>query len=111
MKETHYNCPCLETCPLNQAMTVIGGKWKVQILCALNASGSVRYNQLRKKLDGVSNTILTKALRELEMDGLIRRKEFLEVPVRVEYETTEVCDALIPILDQLSDWSEKYMRL
>ena len=63
---------------------------------------------LKKRLDGVSNTILSKALKELEEDGLILRKEYLEVPIRVEYETTKKCDELIPILNSLSEWVEKY---
>ena len=80
----------------------------MQIICALNNGGPTRYNQLKKKMDGVSNTVLAKALRELEEDGLIIRKEYLEVPIRVEYETTQACDELIPILDSLGEWVEKF---
>lgn len=108
MIETHYNCPCLETCPLNRSMEIIGGKWKMQIICSLNNSGPIRYNHLKKKLDGISNTVLAKSLKELEEDGLVARKEYMEVPIRVEYETTEACDRLVPILEQLSDWCEAY---
>lgn len=103
---THYTCPCLASCPLNRAMEMIGGKWKMQILCALNNRGPLRYNHLKSKIDGISNTVLAKALKELERDGLIEREEFLEVPVRVEYRTTPLCDRLIPILDALGDWAE-----
>ena len=49
----HENCPCMETCPLNRAMALIGGKWKMQILCSLYNNGPTRYNQLKKTLDGV----------------------------------------------------------
>ena len=49
----HENCPCMETCPLNRAMALIGGKWKMQILCSLYNNGPTRYNQLKKALDGV----------------------------------------------------------
>lgn len=108
MIETHYNCPCLETCPLNRTMSVIGGKWKMQIICTLNKKGPVRYNNLRRSLDGISNTVLAKSLKELEQNGLVLRKEYMEVPARVEYETTEVCDKLIPILDELGEWWEGY---
>ena len=101
----HENCPCMETCPLNRAMALIGGKWKMQILCSLYNNGPTRYNQLKKTLDGVSNTVLANALRELEEDGLVLRREYLEVPVRVEYEITAPGRALVPILDRLGDWS------
>ena len=73
----HENCPCMETCPLNRAMALIGGKWKMQILCSLYNNGPTRYNQLKKALDGVSNTVLANALRELEGDGLVHRREYL----------------------------------
>ena len=101
----HDNCPCMDTCPLNRAMALIGGKWKMQILCSLYNNGPTRYNQLKKTLDGVSNTVLANALRELEEDGLVLRREYLEVPVRVEYEITAPGRALVPILDRLGDWS------
>ena len=105
MQPTHDNCPCMDACPLNRALGLIGGKWKMQILCSLYNNGPTRYNQLKKTLDGVSNTVLANALRELEEDRLVTRREYLEVPVRVEYAFTEPCKRLIPILDQLGDWS------
>ena len=101
----HEYCPCMETCPLNRALGLIGGKWKMQILCALSNNGPTHYNRLKKTLDGVSNTVLANALRELEEDGLVLRREYLEVPVRVEYEITAPGRALVPILDRLGDWS------
>ncbi|WP_130850439.1 winged helix-turn-helix transcriptional regulator [Intestinimonas timonensis] len=106
MEQNHENCPCMETCPLNRAMALIGGKWKMQILCALSNNGALRYNRLKRSLDGVSNTVLASALRELERDGLVVRREYLEVPVRVEYDVTEHGAALLPILDALGDRSQ-----
>ena len=47
MSESHYDCPCMEKCPLHHAMQLIGGKWKVQILCAVCIAGAIRYNALR----------------------------------------------------------------
>ena len=109
MIETHYDCPCLEKCPLNYAMSIIGGKWKMQIICALNNKGTLRYNQLRRKMDKISNTALAAALKELEEEGLVTRKVYMEVPIKVEYSTTELCDRLMPILESLSDWGEELM--
>ena len=105
----HYDCPCMETCPLHHAMQLIGGKWKVQILCAVCNAGAIRYNALRGKLDGVSNTVLSSALKELGRDGLVERQEYLEVPGR-EYRPTERCRSLLPILEALSDWAEQDMQ-
>lgn len=110
MINTHYDCPCLEKCPLNHAMSIIGGKWRMQILCSLNNKGTLRYNELKRKMAGVSNTVLASSLKELEEAGLITRKEYMEIPVRVEYSTTELTDRLMPILEQLSDWGEILMN-
>lgn len=61
---------------------------------------------MKRALDGVSNTVLAAALRELETDGLVVRREYLEVPVRVEYEITPQAQPLIPILDDLGRWCD-----
>ena len=101
----NHNCPCTESCPLQHAMEMIGGKWKLSLLCSLNVDGPVRYNDLKRKMNGISNTMLAKSLKELEADGLVTRKEYMEVPIRVEYEPTEKVKALFPILMQLAKWA------
>ena len=78
--------------------------WKLPILCSLTANGASRYNDLLRNVRGVSNTMLSKTLHEMESDGLVRRTEYLEVPVRVEYELTEKAQQLQPILKQLIQW-------
>lgn len=102
-----YNCPCTETCPLHHAMEMIGGKWKLPILCSLGADGPSRYNDLKRKISGISNTMLAKSLQELEADGLVHRFEYLEVPIRVEYEATDKAKELGPILIPLAQWAVK----
>ncbi len=102
-----HNCPCTENCPLQHAMNMIGGKWKLAILCSLSVDGSVRYNDLKRKIAGISNTMLAKSLRELEEYGLVHRFEYMEVPIRVEYEITEKAKELGPILLQLAQWASK----
>lgn len=104
----NHNCPCTEACPLQRAMEMIGGKWKLAILCSLSADSIVRYNDLKRKIHGISNTMLAKSLRELEEDGLVRRTEYMEVPIRVEYEATEKAKELGPILLQLAQWVAKF---
>jgi len=99
------HCPCNHYCPLQRAMEMIGGKWKLSILCALMVDGSTRYNELRRKMNGISNTMLAKSLKEMEEDGLVTRTEYLEVPIRVEYNVTEKANALGAILLQLAQWS------
>ena len=100
-------CPGSEQCPLQHAMEIIGGKWKLAILCSLGVDGQVRYNDLKRRISGISNTMLAKSLHELEECGLVTRTEYLEVPVRVEYEITEKAKELGPILVQLAQWGAK----
>lgn len=100
-------CPCMEYCPLGSALKIIGGKWKLSILCALHQDGTTRYNTLKRKIAGITNTMLVSSLKELEEDGLIVRRQYMEMPVRVEYTLTEACDDLMPILMQLAQWGVK----
>ncbi len=100
-----HNCPCTQSCPLQHAMEMIGGKWKISLLCSLMVDGSTRYNDLKRKMTGISNTMLAKSLKEMEDDGLVTRTEYMEVPIRVEYAITEKAVALGPILVQLAQWA------
>ena len=105
---SHYDCPCMEKCPLHYAMSVIGGKWKVQIVCALTNAGALRYNALRAKLDGISNTVLATSLRELEADGLVVRTVYAEVPPRVEYALSPLGESMKPIIKSMETWGLAY---
>ncbi|MBQ3701424.1 MAG: helix-turn-helix transcriptional regulator [Oscillospiraceae bacterium] len=104
MSQAH-NCPCSPECVLQGALNIIGGKWKLPILCSLLANGSSRYNELLKNTRGISNTMLSKTLKELEDDGLVERSEYLEVPIRVEYNLTDKARRLQPILVDLIRWA------
>ncbi|MDR3343828.1 MAG: helix-turn-helix transcriptional regulator [Treponema sp.] len=86
------------------AMRIIGGKWKVPILCALHQDGATRYNELKRKIHGITNTMLASSLKELEETGLISRQQFMEMPLRVEYSLTSAVGDLVPILAQLARW-------
>lgn len=61
----------------------------MSILCSPSNDGATRYNELKRKLGDISNTMLAKSLKELENDGLVKRSEYVEVPIRVEYEVTD----------------------
>lgn len=102
-----HGCPCASECDLQKALSWIGGKWKLRIICALMADGSSRYNELLKKIHGISSTMLSQTLKELEKDQLIQRAEYVEVPIRVEYTLTTKGQELKPILAQLIQWSRR----
>lgn len=100
-----HNCPCAPGCGLQTALKSIGGKWKLPVLCSLTANGASRYNELLRNVRGISNTMLSQTLKELERDRLVLRREYLEVPVRVEYELSEQAKKLQPILLELIRWN------
>jgi len=97
-------------CPVEAALDVIGGKWKPLILWALG-DNVLRFNELQKELPGVNAKMLTKQLRELEEDGVIKRTVYPEVPPRVEYSITEFGKTLIPILQALCTWGAHYLDI
>lgn len=94
-------------CGVAVALSLIGGKWKGVILWHLTFK-TLRFSQLRRRLHGVTQKMLTQQLRELEKDGLIHRKVYAEVPPRVEYSLTERGASLQPMLQQMCDWGRAY---
>jgi len=90
-------------CPLSQALSVIGGKWKPVIIYQLNNSKK-RFGQLDAAINGLSRKVLTAQLNQLIEDGLVKRKAYNEIPPRVEYELTDKGRELIPIFSLIADW-------
>ncbi len=94
-------------CGVAVSLEIIGGKWKGVILWHL-CHKTPRFSQLRRRLQGVTQKMLTQQLRELERDGLVNRKVYAEVPPRVEYSLTDLGRTLEPTLRQLCDWGRAY---
>ena len=89
-----------EDCPVGVVLRILGGKWKLSILCAL-LGGTKRFSELRRLNSGITQRMLTNQLRELEIDLVVSRKVYAEVPPKVEYSLTEIGKKLQPILQQL----------
>ncbi|MCR4694533.1 MAG: helix-turn-helix transcriptional regulator [Pseudobutyrivibrio sp.] len=98
-------CPCDKECPIAGALSMIGGRWKMRIICSLLADGTLRYNDIKKKMTGISPTVLSATMKELESDGIVSRTQYEEVPPRVEYTLTPRGRELWPILHRLIHWS------
>lgn len=96
-------------CPVETAIEIIGGRWKVLILQEL-FGGTRRFSELHRALVGVSHRTLTQQLRELEGHGIIRRKIYRQVPPKVEYSLSPLGDSLKPVVGVLHDWAEAYSR-
>lgn len=87
--------------------SVISGKWKILIIWYISFYETQRFNELRRRLDGITHATLTKQLRELEEDGFITRTVYAEVPPRVEYTLTEMGKSFVPVLMSMRNWSEE----
>jgi DNA-binding HxlR family transcriptional regulator len=106
MKKDNLNA----LCPVEVAVNLIGNKWKVLILRNLLYDGTQRYGELQRGINGISQKMLTQQLREMERDGLIVRKEYPQVPPRVEYSLSERGKSLKLVIDALHDWGTNYMK-
>ena len=96
-------------CAVEATLDLIDGKWKGVILFHLQ-SGTQRFGELRKRMPGITQRMLTKQLRALEDDGLIIRKVYAEVPPRVEYYLSEIGESLRPVIDTLKEWGERHRQ-
>ena len=89
------------------ALYVIGGKWKLRIIVALK-DGNKRFNEMQRLIEGISAKVLSSELKDLELNGFIRRNVFTGTPVVVEYELTEYADTLGDVLQALSEWGARH---
>ena len=92
-------------CPTRRVLDRIGDKWAVLILISLD-EGTLRFNALRRRIDSISQKMLSQTLKSLERDGLVRREVFATVPVTVEYSLTDLGHNLAGTVHQLTLWAE-----
>lgn len=92
---------------VQEALSVVGGKWKATILWHLNRQ-TMRFNELNRTLPNITRKMLTQQLRELEQDGIIHRHVYPVVPPKVEYSLTEYGKTVCPIFQALNDWGQKH---
>ena len=97
----------LPPCPVETTLLLMGDKWKVLIVRDL-LSGTKRFGELKKSLNGISQKVLTSHLRTMEKNGLITRKVYAQVPPKVEYTLTEVGESLKQVHDAMLDWGSIY---
>jgi DNA-binding HxlR family transcriptional regulator len=94
----------VDLCPMPDIAKLIGGKWKLIVLQILIFRGTKRFNELRRMIDGITQTMLTNQLRALEADGLVTRAVYAEVPPRVEYTATPRAIALTKMFHAMHEW-------
>ena len=98
----------VERCPaVREVLNRVGDKWSVQIVSLLG-DGPMRFSDLRRSIEGISQRMLTLTLRGLERDGIVTRTVFPEIPPRVEYELTKLGNTLLEPIQGLAEWAEKH---
>lgn len=98
--------PCLEPCPIERGMRLLGGKWKASILWHLKDE-PVRFNDLARQLGGASKKMVNQRLKEMEQAGLVERQVRSTRPIAVAYAITDFGRSALGVLDQLRVWSEE----
>ena len=95
-------------CPVTATMKVLGGKWKPILINAIYFTTPARFGELKRSVTGITQSMLTQQLRELEEDGIISRKIYAEIPPKVEYTLTEFGLTLSPVIQTMAKWGEEY---
>lgn len=109
-KARHTRLDCSPGCSVEAAISLIDGKWKCVILFQL-LRGTLRFNEIRRRVPGVTQRMLTNQLRELEADGLIVRQVYAEVPPKVEYSLSPLGRSMEPVLVALKGWGDANIGL
>ena len=100
----------LPECPVETTLELINSRWKVLILRELMNNGTMRFGEIKRGVDGISQKVLTSNLRSMEEDGLLTRKAYPEVPPRVEYTLTELGESLKGLLAAMQSWGNEYKK-
>ena len=97
-------------CPLEYGLELFGGKWKSRVICVLNEKGTLRYSSIRKEMLNITDAVLADTLKELIHNGLVVRRQYDEIPPRVEYSLTDKGKSVVLILQSICKWAGIFRR-
>lgn len=97
-------------CPIEYGLDIFGGKWKSRILCVLSSKEVMRYSEIRKELGNITDAVLAAMLKDMLTDELITRKQYNEIPPKVEYSLAEKGQSVLPILQSICHWSRQQIK-
>lgn len=98
----------LEDTPFGYTLSMIGGKWRLVILYWLAEQETTRFNELRRRIGRITEKTLSTQLKEMERDGLVIRKEYPQIPPKVEYSLSEKGRSLYPLMEAMCAWGENH---
>ena len=93
--------------PFEYTLSIISGKWKLKVIYLLACSGTLRYGELKKNIEGITHKRLNSQLKELENEKILLRKEYPQIPPKVEYSLATKCQSLIPIVREMCKWGKE----
>ena len=96
--------------PFEYTLSIIGGKWKMIIMFWISKHKVLRYGELKKSIKGITHKMRSNQLKELEADNVIVRKEYSQVPPKVEYYLSEKGLSIMPILEEICSWGHLYYK-
>ena len=96
-------------CPVSKTLELLGGKWTSRVIYELEKADHLRFGQLKNNLEGITNTMLSSTLKILEARGIVERKQYNEVPLRVEYSLTDAGKAMLHIYYEMAKWGSVYL--
>jgi DNA-binding HxlR family transcriptional regulator len=97
-------------CPIEHGLEILGGKWRSRVICVLATKEVLRYGELRSEMADISDAVLAATLKELAANDLIERRQYNEIPPRVEYMLTERGWSAVPLLQAIANWANGYTR-
>jgi DNA-binding HxlR family transcriptional regulator len=106
--EKKNNCR-IDLMPIRDALYVINGKWKIQIIATL-FNGSLRFKELQRDVSGITARMLSRELKEMEINKLVKRTVYDTSPVSVEYELTEYAMSLNKVIEELHNWGKQHRK-
>ncbi len=110
MEKSFKNYSDVENCPVRNVLDRIGDKWSMLVLLILSEAGVLRFNEIHKYINTISQKVLSSTLKSLDEDGLVSRKLYPEIPPRVEYRLSERGISLIPHLLNLVNWAGEHFQ-
>lgn len=94
--------------PFEYTLAIIGGKWKMKIIYELACGSTLRYSELKRNISLITHKMLSSQLRELESDGIVTRKEYPQIPPKVEYSLSEKGLSLVPLMNEMCNWGKRH---
>jgi DNA-binding HxlR family transcriptional regulator len=100
----------VDNCPVAKTLELLSGRWTSRIIFELEKYDIIRFGELKRHLNGITNTMLSTTLKTLEEKHIIVRKQYNEMPLRVEYSLTEIGRDMLPIFYEMALWGSKHLK-